>query len=196
MVAAENAPQRYIVSDVIIGWNPEELQLLGVSHEGSHPLLWDEISGFPITSQDYTGINETIPPADGNALYYGYNRLGSVWIVTEPVQLCKFRFKVLKSFVESPVTLIPELIATYPAETVVYGSYIGGMPVTGTLYSTTVTGVAVIGDFNNDGLVGSPDMAILLGNWGQISYGNNPLDLDGDGVIGAGDLSILISKWS
>jgi hypothetical protein len=196
MVAAESAPQRYLVADIIIGWNPAELQLLGVSHEGSHPLLWPTISGFPITSQDYTGINETIPPADGNALYYGYGELGQVWIVTEPVQICKFKFKVLKAFTESPVTLLPELEATYPADTVIYGSFIGGWRVTGTLYSTTVTGRAILGDFDGNGRVEPADMAQLLANWGQISYGTNPLDLDGNGQVGAGDLSILISNWS
>jgi hypothetical protein len=45
-------------------------------------------------------------------------------------------------------------------------------------------------------MVGSSDMAVLLGNWGLSSFNKNPYDLDGDGVVGAGDLAILVSNWS
>ena len=45
-------------------------------------------------------------------------------------------------------------------------------------------------------MVGSSDMARLLGNWGAISFGENQYDLDGDGVVGSGDLAILVNNWS
>jgi hypothetical protein len=69
------------------------------------------------------------------------------------------------------------------------------MKVTGTLSNATVFAV-IPGDFDNDGVVGSNDMANLLGNWGASSFAENPYDLDGDGVVGAGDLAILVSNWS
>lgn len=48
------------------------------------------------------------------------------------------------------------------------------------------------GDLNGDGVVGAPDLAILLGDWG----GGGPSDLNGDGTVGAADLAILLGAWS
>jgi hypothetical protein len=52
-------------------------------------------------------------------------------------------------------------------------------------------GAVCPGDLNNDGIVGAPDLAILLGAWG----GPGPADLDGDGIVGASDLTVLLSGW-
>ncbi|MDZ4830295.1 MAG: VCBS repeat-containing protein [Phycisphaerae bacterium] len=52
---------------------------------------------------------------------------------------------------------------------------------------------AVLGDLNNDGVVNSQDLGILLGGWDTA----NPLtDLDGDGITGGGDLAILLGAWA
>ncbi len=48
-------------------------------------------------------------------------------------------------------------------------------------------------DFDDDGFVGAPDLAQLLGFWGD--YPGHPADLDGDGMIGAQDLAILLGNW-
>ena len=50
------------------------------------------------------------------------------------------------------------------------------------------------GDLNLDGVVGSADLALLLGAWG----GTLPeiIDLTGDGVVSAADLSFLFSNWN
>ena len=197
MMNAATTNQRYLVADIVFGWNPKHLELVGVNHEGSHPMIWDAVSGLP-TGQggDYVGVNEVMPPADGNGLYYGYGELGQHLIVTtQPVKIVNFIFKVVAPFISTEITLIPEFTIEYTANTVVYGSYIGGMKVTGTLSNATVFAF-IPGDFDNDGIVGSNDMANLLGNWGASSFAENPYDLDGDGVVGAGDLAILVSNWS
>jgi hypothetical protein len=197
MMNAATTDQRYLVADIVFGWNPKHLELVGVNHEGSHPMIWDAVSGLP-TGQggDYVGVNEVMPPADGNGLYYGYGELGQHLIVTtQPVKIVNFIFKVVAPFTSTEITLIPEFTIEYTAKTVVYGSYIGGMKVTGTLTNATIDAF-IPGDFDNDGVVGSNDMTNLLGNWGVSTFTDNPYDLDGNGVVGAGDLAILVSNWS
>ncbi len=46
-------------------------------------------------------------------------------------------------------------------------------------------------DLNGDGMVGSPDLGILLGAWG----GTGPANLDGTGTVGSADLGILLGAW-
>ncbi len=52
---------------------------------------------------------------------------------------------------------------------------------------------AVAGDVDGDGVVGSADLATLLGDWGSASYAS---DLNGDGVVEAADLALLLGAWS
>ena len=205
MVAAATEPQRYVVADIVFAWNPEHLQFLGISHVGSHPLIWTAFSGLPYCQPgqtsgcgDYYGLNELPIPQDGNGLYFGYNILGSMFIVSDPVQIVRFKFKALAPVSATEVQLLPQYTVNYTAKTIVYGGNIPGLGVTGTLTNAVVTIVpqALVGDFDGDGMVGSSDMARLLGNWGAISFGENPYDLDGDGVVGSGDLAILVNNWS
>ncbi|MFM7133711.1 MAG: multicopper oxidase domain-containing protein, partial [Planctomycetota bacterium] len=49
------------------------------------------------------------------------------------------------------------------------------------------------GDFDLDGSVGGPDLAVLLGLWG--SSGPGPGDLNGDGAVNAADLAIFLGRW-
>jgi hypothetical protein len=47
-------------------------------------------------------------------------------------------------------------------------------------------------DLDGDGVVGAPDLAILLGAWGACDH---PADLDRDECVGSGDLAILLGAW-
>lgn len=47
------------------------------------------------------------------------------------------------------------------------------------------------GDVNGDGVIGAPDLAALLSEWG----GTGLSDLDFDGSVGAADLALLLSRW-
>lgn len=199
--SAQTTPQRYLVADIIFGWDNTKLQLLGLSHEESHPSIMLPPSGFPCPESvvqcqgiggDYTGINEVIPPQDGNALYYGYGKLGVVFIIDEPVQIVKFRFKVLSRFANTSVYFIPELGL---GETIVYGSYIPGLNTTGTLTNAIITGTPVIGDFDGNGTVNSSDLAMLMAAWGTQSFKGNQFDLDGNGEVDSADLGILLANW-
>jgi len=204
IASAQTTPQRYFVADIVFGWNPNELQFIGLSHVGSHPLLWVPPSGMPCPAGyqncegiggDYTGINESIPPADGNALYYGYGKLGSVWLIDEPVQIVKLRFRVLAPFSESNVYFIPEININAEQKTIVYGSYIPGLSTTGVLTNATVIGNMRVGDIDGNGTVNSSDLAQLIAAWGQASFKGNPCDLNGNGVVDSPDLGILLDNW-
>jgi hypothetical protein len=54
--------------------------------------------------------------------------------------------------------------------------------------------IPIFGDLNGDCLVGSADLAILLGAWGPSP--DCPADLDGDGEVGPSDLALLLGSWS
>ena len=51
------------------------------------------------------------------------------------------------------------------------------------------------GDLNGDGMVGSADLDIVRGNWGQSVVGAENGDANGDGVVGSGDLDIVRANW-
>jgi hypothetical protein len=213
MMVAATEPQRYLVSDIIFGWDQTKLQFTGLNHVGSHPLIWVPPSGMPCPAGyvncqgiggDYTLINEAIPPADGNGLYYGYGALGYVFMVNlEPVQIVRLQFKVLQPFVETQIRILPQFTTTVNNQplvnkTVVYGSNIPGLSVLGTITDAVITGVPqnIVGDIDGNGSVGSEDMAILLAAWGTQSFNSNPADLNGDGTVNSQDLAILITNWS
>jgi len=52
-------------------------------------------------------------------------------------------------------------------------------------------------DLNGDGVVGSADLAILLGSWGPCPAEPAvcPADLTGDGAVGSADLGVLLGQW-
>jgi hypothetical protein len=192
MAKAQTEPQRFLVADVVLDWDPTKLRLVGVHEDTAHPLIWDSLSRLPLANDDYTGINEANPPADGNAMYYSYAQLGEFLIVNQPVELAVFQFELLQPQVVTEVRLLPSLTVLYLGETVIYGG--AGLRVTGNLGNVTIS--TLIGDFNRNGSVGSEDMAMILADWGTLSFGPNQHDLDGNGIIGSGDLSILLANWS
>ena len=56
---------------------------------------------------------------------------------------------------------------------------------------TVFFGAPCLGDLDNNGVVGAPDLARLLSGWG----GSGSADLDGNGDVGAPDLAIMLSAW-
>jgi hypothetical protein len=51
-----------------------------------------------------------------------------------------------------------------------------------------------LGDIDGSGDVGAPDLAILLGSWGNVPAGDDS-DLDGDAMVGPADIAILLGAW-
>ena len=53
-----------------------------------------------------------------------------------------------------------------------------------------------LGDIDGDGVVGTSDLLLLLGAWGDCPpKGDCPADLDDDGAVGTTDLLILLGNW-
>lgn len=189
-----HAPEQIRITscDLVFGWDNTKLEFVGIDNANNLEAL---VSFLPQGNWDYYGINETLPPADGNGLYFWLAPLTGipVYITAEPSLLTTLRFKVLPNYTPTSVNILPEFTVNHTAETVIYGSDIPGMNITGTLTDAVVD--PAIGDFNYDGQTGSQDMAMLLVNWGSIALGPNPYDLDKDGQVGSGDLALLLANW-
>lgn len=144
----------FVAIDMVLGWNPNDLQLLGLTQSGSVQLL---SSQFPSPASDYTGLNESSPPADGDALYSAFAPLGSpVLVPLNGVQVTTFRFKVKRHFESTQVRILPTLTRLATADTAVYDSMIPGLNVLGTLAPATVT-TPCITDADGDGACASID---------------------------------------
>lgn len=196
-VQPQNDPQRFVVADIAFTWNTEYLRLIGVDWLGNHAGVWDSYSGFPTNNWDIFGINEQIPPQDGTGLLYVYSQLGYNLLVVQPEILGTLKFEVIGSFVTTEVSPVPMLQGNGGFQnTVVIGSSIPGLNVTGNIIPAIFRIENPIGDIDGDGIVGSSDMAILLAAWNQQSFKSNPADINGDGTVDSIDLSILMSNWS
>ena len=126
----------FVAIDCILGWDPTHLRLLGLSTAGSVPLL---SSYFPNPTADYTGINESSPPQDGDALYYALAQLGNpVQCAAPGVQVTTFRFQVLAPFESTAIEIIPTLTVDFVADTIVYDGTVPGLDVTGTTVGCTL----------------------------------------------------------
>lgn len=144
----------FVAIDMVLGWNPNDLQLLGVVQSGSVQLM---SSQFPSPTSDYTGINEASPPADGDGLYSAFAPLGSPVVVPlSGVQVTTFRFKVKRHFELTQVQILPTLTRLATMDTAVYDNVIPGLNVVGTLTSTVVTTPCAL-DADGDGACASND---------------------------------------
>lgn len=191
VMANADVPTRYLVADIVFGWDPTKLMFVDSSHDGSHPYLWAAVSGVVPTEQDYTGCSEANPPADGDGMYYGYGVLGAQWYISDPVQITKLKFVVLDNFTTTEVRLIPSVTHLTLARTIVYGSNVPGSNTTGTLTDVVIHG-SKRGDVTGDGYVNAADLVAMLQGW---NGDNMVLDLNDDGVIGSTDMAILLDNW-
>jgi hypothetical protein len=124
--------QYILAMDVILNWDPEFLELIGVDDNGPYDWLF---SGFQ--SGDVDGLNDTF--ADGDALYTALGQLGAgAWATPEGLLVTTFEFTALAAIPETTLT-IPEDAGEY-THTAVWGS--PGEDVHGTLGIAMVTIVA------------------------------------------------------
>lgn len=177
--------------DLVFAWNPAHLRLAGLSQAGAVPLL---ASFFPSPSFDYTGINEIVPPQDGDGLYFAFGPLGDpVPVSIEGVLVTTFRFEVLSAFVDTWVEVLPELTVDRTGMTVVYDGTIAGLDVTGSFTHAVIHQMApCLADFNGDSVVDGTDLVVVLGAWGR---GASMADLNQDGVVDGSDLAIVLGAW-
>jgi hypothetical protein len=133
-VSDSGVNQLMSAADVILGWNPTFLSLLGNDNTDAVPLL---VSGFPAT--DPYGLNETVPPQDGDGLYLAY-AFGGQPVAATPTGtlLTTFRFQTLVLTAETDVRVLPHA-GSPVGSTVVYDGTTPGLYVTGSLGSAAVT---------------------------------------------------------
>lgn len=159
---------RAVAADIIIKWEPTVLRLDGIDTSvGTMPFVYCDFPSPKSLLNDLSGINEAIPPADGDALIYWLCELGSV-VMADDDTMVVFEFTVVSPFTTTTVGFVPELTYTgYPEWTVIYGTNTPGQVATGTLTDAVIRWNA--NDINSDGVIGPADLAAVLSNWGSGS---------------------------
>jgi len=186
-VSGDDTTQLSAAMQVVLIWDSEFLLLLGHDDEGGVPLIY---SAFP--DPEPFGLNESVPPIDGDGIYVAMGQLppGSIEATPEGALITTFQFEAVAVGV---ATIRMDLPAGDPeAHTIVFDATIPGYDVTGSL------GIAYVlvlrhpcdGDYDENGFVDSGDLAQLLGWW----FSPNG-DLNDDGTTDSADLTILLGNW-
>lgn len=133
-VSDSSVDQLLSAADVIFGWDNAVLMLIGLDQTGAAPLL---ASFFP--AGDPHGLNEAVPPADGDGLYTAWANLGSPVAATPAGTL-------LTTFLFSADALTPGTdLLILPSGgnpigyTTVWDGTTANTPVTGTLQGAQIT---------------------------------------------------------
>ncbi|HVP10587.1 MAG TPA: hypothetical protein VMV94_05275 [Phycisphaerae bacterium] len=135
-VCDQGESQLFRAADVVFTWSPTYLHLIGLSQTGAVPLL---SSVFP--AHDPYGLNEVVPPQDGDGYYRAFANLGSPVTVTDVGSLLTtFRFTALTM---TPLTIVDIADSggsppPYVLDTRVLGGSEAGTVVTGTLGSAGI----------------------------------------------------------
>jgi len=169
LVAYASPAVRMNAADIIIKWDNTILHFDGIDNStNTLPSLMSFLPAPTGWYGDLSGINEVIPPADGDALYYWLSPLcGCATMVDGFDTMTVFKFTVMQSFTTTYVNFIPALTYTsYPEETIVWGTNVGGWPVTGTTTNATIMGNQF--DIDGDQFVGSSDLTIVLADWDKF----------------------------
>jgi hypothetical protein len=118
----------------VFGWDPAYLDLLGLDGTGAVPLM---SSAFP--ANDAWGLNEVVPPHDGDGLYLALALIGDpVEVTTNGVLLTTFQFAALQPTTGTFVDMLTEG-GSPPINTAVIDGLVPGLEVTGTLTGAMVT---------------------------------------------------------
>lgn len=188
-----NAPQNLSAMDVIVGWDPAYLQLLGNVDPGQPSWF---VSTFIIP--DPYGLNEANPPQDGDGIYTALALPGQAVDATPAGTLITtFEFVALAEVTGTLVELLDS--AGNPiGHTRVFSGDEPNLIVTGTLNGSSVDIVLITcpGDLDHDGYITLSDLALLLSNYGA-SAGATPDegDMDCDGDVDLSDLAALLSVY-
>ncbi len=94
--------QSLSAADVVFDWDTTYLQLIGLDQTGAAPLL---SSSFPLA--DPYGLNEAVPPQDGDGLYTAFASFSSAVDATPAgTLLTTFRFQTLALTPGTPVDIL------------------------------------------------------------------------------------------
>lgn len=135
-VVSDGMPQTQTLAaaEVILGWDPGVLQLLGLNNTGAVPLL-----SSVFHAGDVSGLNEVSPPQDGDGLYSAFANFGQPVIATmQGVLLTTFQYRALAPTLGTLVDILPTA-GNPPINTTVFDGVVPNLDVTGTLGSAAVT---------------------------------------------------------
>ena len=184
--------QYILAMDVILNWDTQFLELVGVDDNGPYDWLF---SGFPVGNVD--GLNDTF--ADGDALYTALGQLGDgAWATPEGLLVTTFQFTALAETPGTTIT-IPEDAGSY-THTAIWGS--PGQDVHGTLGSAIVTIVSCgTADSDADGDVDLDDYAIFADCMGgpgvtATSTCRCVFDFESDGDVDLADFDEFAANFS
>lgn len=125
--------QLFRALDMVFTWDASYLQLDGLDDSGAVDLL---SSGFP--ADDPYGLNELVPPQDGDGYYMAWAPLGGpIEVSSDGILLTAFEFTALSP---TPATLVDIASAggSPLLETTVWGGPDANTDVTGTLGETCI----------------------------------------------------------
>lgn len=128
-------PALVAAAQVIFGWDPAELRLLGISNDGAANLLTSAL-----LRPDPYGINEAALPADGDAIYIAFARLGAPLTVSEEgesVLLTTLLFEALTPTLDADITVLTSA-GTPPGHTSVFDGRTANTNITGSLLGTSL----------------------------------------------------------
>jgi hypothetical protein len=175
--------------DVVLAWDPNELQLLGVGADGAPWLT----SGF---LNDPDGLNDTF--TDGDAFF---NAIASpsapVVIPAQATILARsLEFEALRPTALSEIAILAQ--AGQFAETRVFEPEPPQSNVLGSFSSTQVEIVCslCIGDIDGSGAVDLDDLTLLLQDFGSGGApGQVRGDIDCNGSVDLDDLTLLLQNF-
>ncbi|MFK7959016.1 MAG: hypothetical protein AB8G96_00690 [Phycisphaerales bacterium] len=188
-VSDDDSTQLFSATETIFAWNPAEMVLLATTSDGAIPSV---LNTLPAVG-DY-GLNEAVPPADGDGILLFLGQLGAPAEATpEGALLHTFSFQAIAPSAAAPID-IPGT-GGKGGQTLVVSGKVPGLIITGMLLGVDVEilGDACFGDFDRDGMVGFSDLLSLLGAYGTCV--GCPADLNGDGEVAFDDVLALLSAW-
>lgn len=188
-VSDDAGTQSFSAVQAIFTWDPVVLALVSTTSDGAIPLL---VNSVPANG-DF-GLNEVLPPADGDGFLLCLAQLGTPAAATpEGVLLHTFAFEALAPDAATAVDLAPT--GGEGGQTFVVDGEVPGLAVTGALVPAVieVADASCPGDLDDDGQVAFSDLLELLSAWGPCA--GCAADLDGDDEVAFGDLLVLLSAW-
>jgi hypothetical protein len=198
-VSDDETDQPFAALDLAFTWDPAHLGLLGKDDTGSAPKLF---SGFPV--DDPFGLNEEVPPQDGDGLYSAFALLGMPIDATpEGTLVTTLQFRAL---LRTPGTVVEMIrIDEDPRHpTVVWDGRLPNNPVTGDIGQAVVRITGCIrnpewecdGDVDGNGVVNPVDVGLIQAAFGTTDPDDLcQYDVDCNGVINPVDAGIVQSLF-
>lgn len=133
LVASNGGNELVSALDLFFGWDNTYLDLLGLDHTGEPSLLRSEF-----LAGDLFGVNEVVPPQDGDGLYQAQAMLGQP-IVATPLGtfITTLQFEALAETAGTDVIILPSA-GTPTRDTAVFDGTVPNLDITGTFSGATV----------------------------------------------------------